>query len=50
MDCKSFIDQWEKLYDVKWSEMQEKINEVIKDVIKTVTRYDYSESFSNSVI
>ncbi|KAL3994111.1 Tubulin-tyrosine ligase family protein [Acanthocheilonema viteae] len=38
MDCKDFIDQWEKLYAVKWSEIQKKINEVIKDVIKTVSR------------
>ncbi|CAG9530691.1 unnamed protein product [Cercopithifilaria johnstoni] len=37
MDCKHFIDQWEKLYDVKWSEIQEKVNKVIKDVIKTVS-------------
>ncbi|VDK89451.1 unnamed protein product [Litomosoides sigmodontis] len=38
MDCKDFIDQWKRLYDVEWSEIQEKINEVIKDVIKTVSR------------
>ncbi|EFO20459.2 hypothetical protein LOAG_08031 [Loa loa] len=38
MDCKDFINQWEKLYAVKWSEIQGKINEVIKDVIKTVSK------------
>ncbi|VDO40315.1 unnamed protein product [Brugia timori] len=38
MHCEDFIDQWEKLYAVKWSEIQEKINEVIKDVIKTVSK------------
>lgn len=38
MDCKDFIDQWKKLYDVEWSEIQEKINEVVKDVIRTVSR------------
>uniref|UniRef100_A0A915PNG0 Tubulin--tyrosine ligase-like protein 12 n=1 Tax=Setaria digitata TaxID=48799 RepID=A0A915PNG0_9BILA len=37
MDCKTFISQWEKLYAVKWDEIQEKINEVIKDVVKTVS-------------
>lgn len=39
MDCKDFINQWEKLYAVKWGEIQEKINEVIKDVFETVSRY-----------
>uniref|UniRef100_A0A8R1XSP1 Tubulin--tyrosine ligase-like protein 12 SET-like domain-containing protein n=1 Tax=Onchocerca volvulus TaxID=6282 RepID=A0A8R1XSP1_ONCVO len=38
MDCKDFINQWEKLYAVKWGEIQEKINEVIKDVFETVSR------------
>ncbi|VDO74074.1 unnamed protein product [Onchocerca flexuosa] len=38
MDCKDFINQWEKLYAVKWSEIQERINEVIKNVFETVSR------------
>ncbi|KAM3719857.1 Tubulin--tyrosine ligase-like protein [Dirofilaria immitis] len=38
MDCKDFIDQWEKLYAVKWSEIQEKINGIIKKVFESVSR------------
>ncbi|MCP9261249.1 TTL12 [Dirofilaria immitis] len=34
MDCKDFIDQWEKLYAVKWSEIQEKSMELSKMYLK----------------
>lgn len=41
IDCNDFINQWEKLYAIKWDEVQGKINRVIKDAIETVSRYDY---------
>lgn len=39
IECEEFISQFEKLYATKWTEVQDQINAVIKDVMRTLSRF-----------